>query len=753
MMHRPARINARLLAASAMSLAALAFAQPALAQDTSEQSAEEAAEAVAAGVGNEDQLDVIVVTANRREENLQDVAVSAATLSGDTVKTILDAGGEVTALSARVPGLFVESSNGRAAPRFYIRGLGNTDFDLAASQPVSVLMDDVVLENVTLKSFPIFDVERIEVLRGPQGSLFGRNTPAGIVKIDTVRPGDLPSVSASASYGSFNTISLDAGVTIPIVPTIVSVRVSGLYQHRDDWVDNGFTGVEDTLGGYDEIAGRVQLSVTPTPALSILGSLQFRDLDGTSTLFRANILGPGNNDLNGNYDRDTVFYDAGGDNDSIYNAFIGSLKADYDFGGATLTSITAWADSEGSSRGDIDGGFGAVFLPVMGPGFIPFPSDTQDSIDLKQFTQELRLASANTGIFTWQVGGFYFDSDFDVTTVGFDFPPPVTVNHTNESWAVFGQGTFEFSDRAKITAGLRYTEDEKDFVVLAGAAPQPRHVEDQRISWDLAAIFDVSDDASLYARVASGFRAPTIQGRDVAFFAAPSVATSEKIMSYEAGFKSELADRTIRLNGALFYYHIEDPQFSAVGGAGNLVQLVNANSGRGYGFELDSAFQLTSDFLVTAGLSYANTRINDENLAVGICAQCTVTDPLVTIGGTPRALVDGNPFPNAPKWIANMTARYGVPVGNGGEFFAFTDWAYQGKTNFFLYESREFNANNQIEGGLRAGYARQDGAYEIAAFVRNITDADNVKGGIDFNNNTGFVNDPRVFGISARVSY
>ena len=100
-----------------------------------------------------------------------------------------------------------------------------------------------------------------------------------------------------------------------------------------------------------------------------------------------------------------------------------------------------------------------------------------------------------------------------------------------------------------------------------------------------------------------------------------------------------------------------------------------------------------------------------------------------------------------------MTARYGVPVGNAGEIFAFTDWAYQGKTNLFIYESAEFNTNNQIEGGLRVGYAKRDGTFEVAAFVRNILDADNVKGGIDFNNNTAFVNDPRVFGISARVSY
>ena len=734
-------LTLRLVSASTL---ALAFAQPALAQDSVDSSD---TEATGAEQPDNSALDVIVVTANRREENLQDVAVSAATISADAAKTIFDAGADVTALAARVPGLFVESSNGRAAPRFYIRGLGNTDFDLAASQPVSVVMDEVVLENVTLKSFPIFDVERIEVLRGPQGTLFGRNTPAGIVKIDTTKPGDEFAVTGSASYGSFNSVSIDGGVTVPVMPGIASIRLSGLWQQRDDWVDNGFTGQEDVYGGYSDIAGRAQLLLTPTDRISILGSYSIRDLDGTSTLFRANILGPGSNELNENYDRDTVFYDAGGGNEAKYKAEIATVKADYEADFATLTSITSWADSEGSSRGDIDGG------NLAGPGFIPFPSDTQDSIKLDQFTQEVRLASNPGGMFQWQVGGFYFDSDFDVTTVGFDFPPPVTVNHTNESWAVFGQVTGEVTDALKLTGGLRYTEDDKDFFVRDAADPQARSVSDERISWDLAAFYDVSADASVYARVASGFRAPTIQGRDVAFFNPPSVATSEKIMSYEAGLKSELLDRRVRFNLAGYYYTIDDPQFSAIGGADNLVQLVNANKGRGYGFELDSAFQITPDFLITAGASWNDTEIQDNALAVGICAQCTVTDPLVDIGGTDRALVDGNPFPNAPEWIADLTARYAVPVSSDGELFAYTDWTYQGETNFFLYQSEEFRVDSQIEGGLRVGYAKYDGSFEVAAFARNITNEDNVKGGIDFNNNTAFVNDPRVIGVSVRIAH
>ena len=176
-------------------------------------------------------------------------------------------------------------------------------------------------------------------------------------------------------------------------------------------------------------------------------------------------------------------------------------------------------------------------------------------------------------------------------------------------------------------------------------------------------------------------------------------------MSYEAGFKTELADRRVRLNGAVFHYRVDDPQFTAVGGAGNLVQLVNAEEGRAWGFELDSQFRVGENFLLTAGVSYNDTEIRDNALAVGICAQCTVLDPIVVIGGANRALVDGNPFPNAPDWIFDVTARWAMPVGNRGEIFVYTDWAYQGRTNFFLYESREFVTDGQIEGGLRIGYA------------------------------------------------
>ncbi len=689
--------------------------------------------------------DEIIVTATRRSENLQDVPLSVAAVSGERIDGILDGGGDALALAARIPGLNVESSNGRVAPRFYIRGLGNTDFDLAASQPVSVIMDDVVMENVVLKSFPLFDIQQVEVLRGPQGTLFGRNTPAGIVNIRSVRPSEDFSAKGSASYGTYGTASVEGAVGGAIASGLTG-RIAAIYQRRDDWIDNGFTGQKDAMGGYEEFAGRAQLAFESGP-FTALANLHGRSLEGASTLFRANVFTAGSNDLNQNFDRNTVFYNGGGGNTQEYDSYGGALTLTYDFGGATLTSITGYDNANGFSRGDIDGGVAGT-----GPGFIPFDSDTTDSLDdLDQFTQEIRLASPDTGRHTWQVGVYYFDSDFTVTTVGVGFPPAATVNHTNTSWSVFAQSSYDLTDKLTVTGGLRYTDDDKDFVALAAplyGTPPKASISDEQVSWDLSARYALSDATNVYARVASGFRAPSIQGRDVAFGspAAPSVAGSETILSYEAGVKADVFDNRGRINASVFYYTIEDQQFSAIGGAANLTQLVNADEGEGYGFEIDSDFDITDNLSLGVGFSYNHTEIKDASLVVAPCGsgQCTVLDPLVPGG----ALVNGNPFPQAPEFMLDINARYDRPVGAHGAVFADTDWTVRGEANIFLYDAAEFQMPTTFEGALRLGYAGNDGGYELAVFAKNITDEENVIGAIDFNNLTGFVNEPRIIGVS-----
>ena len=222
-------------------------------------------------------LEEVIVTATKREENLRDVPISIATLSGENLTSMFSGGEDILALSGRVPGLYAESSNGRAAPRFYIRGLGNIDFDLAASQPVSVIMDDVVMENVVLKSFPIFDMEQLEVIRGPQGTLFGRNTTAGIIKFNSRRPSHETSGYIYGSYGTYATSNFEAAAGGSLIPDVLAGRMSLLYRTRDNWISNGFTQEKDVMGDYKESAGRLQLMWTPSESFTALLSLQARE--------------------------------------------------------------------------------------------------------------------------------------------------------------------------------------------------------------------------------------------------------------------------------------------------------------------------------------------------------------------------------------------------------------------------------------------------------------------------------------------
>ena len=751
-------------------------------------------------------LEEIVVTATRREEALQDVPISVATMSGERLNSLFTGGEDVLALANRVPGLYAESSNGRAAPRFYLRGLGNIDFDLAASQPVSFVMDEVVMENVVLKSFPLFDVENIEIIRGPQGTLFGRNTTAGIIKVNTRRPSHDSSGYIAGSLGTYMTGNLEAAYGGSLSPDTLAARVSFLYRTRDDWISNGFTGEGDVMGEYEEIAGRVQLLWTPSDNFEALLSLQARSMDGTASIFRANVFTTGSNELNQNFDRDVVYYDGGDNNPQGYDGFGATLTLDWDVGNATITSITSFQDADGSSRGDIDGGVvdfsgtavpppGITFDPaarhfVLGSDFLTFPgsihidSVTEDGADTDQFTQEFRIASDTDGPLSWQVGAFYFDSELKIETesfASFGFlgnPPQNTkVVHENTAWAVFGQLSYDVSDRLNLTAGVRYTDDEKDYRVdqfgqlwldigIPTFIAPPINVSDDETSWEVSANFAATDSSSWYGRISSGFRAQTIQGRDVAFLETPTVAVPETITSYEIGYKADLADDRLRLNAAVFYYTVDDMQFSIIGGTGNAQQVINADEGEATGFELDLEWLATDNLLFTLGYAWNDTEIKDPGLSTTPCGWnnpnpgipsgagvgCTPTQPVDPSDPTKR-LINGMPFPRVPDWSANFSVRWGTPVGNDGEFFVFTDWIFQGETVMPLYESIEFNTDSQFEGGLKVGYRNLADNWEVALFGRNITDEENVKGFIDFSNMTGFVNEPTIWGIEGRVDF
>jgi iron complex outermembrane receptor protein len=742
-------------------------------------------------------LGEIIVTAQRRDENIQDVPLSITAIGGEKLGNISASGADIRFLSARVPSLIVESSFGRTFPRFYIRGLGNTDFDFNASQPVSLVYDDVVLENPILKGFPVFDIAQVEVLRGPQGTLFGRNTPAGIVKFDSVKPGKDLNGYLRASYGRFNQVSLEGAVGGNLSGEKVSARLSLFYQRQDDYVDNVLPSgtIKNALEGYDEFAGRLQLLLKPSEDLDILLSGQARTLDGTARVFRANVFTRGQRGLNSNFRRFAVSTD--GQNKQEVNTYNGTARITYDTGPVSLFSVTSYWDGDASSVGDVDGGFGANFLPpnLTGPGVIPFTAETRDAVpSLKQFTQEFRIASNGDGALSYQGGVFYFDEKLRILSDNFStLGDPnnavgginITVDQRQKSkaYGVFGSVTYKLTDQFSVTGGLRYNDDKRTYRVVRSRDTQfpnflqnplgivSRRVKDDNVTWDIAANYKATDDVNLYARVARGYRAPSIQGRILFPPATPTplesgvtIGRSETITSYEAGIKTEFADGKGRFNANGFYYDLKNAQLTAVGGGVNANRLINARNVRGYGFEIDAEFKPVTQVLLTAGLSYNNTKIQDRNLTTAACGAvrvdtfpnvslCTLLDPVVVPAAPFSAAIvniNGNRLPQSPRWIANATARYAVPVGDG-EVYAFSDIAYRSRINFFLYESVEFQDKRLVELGTRLGYKTD--RFEVSGYVRNLTNDTSAVGGIDFNNLTGFVNEPRTFGVELGVKF
>ena len=713
-------------------------------------------------------VEVIEVTARKRTENIKDVPISVSALTPKKLEVLGSSGMDVRALSGKVPSLLIESSFGRTFPRFYIRGLGNTDFDLLASQPVSLIYDDVVLENALTKGMPMFDIERVEVLRGPQGTLFGRNTPAGIVKVQSKKPTQDFDANISGSYGSFGSTDFRVAIGGGLTDTL-SARIALLQQDRDDWIDNKAPGfeAEDQLGGYSESAGRLQLLWEPSDDFSALFNYHFRDAEADSRVFRANIIKPGTNDLVDDFDRETVFHDAAVRNNQTVDMKGTSLKIEYNMGNHTLTSVTGYESAEMFSVGDIDGGYGAAFLPdYMGPGFIPFPSETGARMPShKQVTQEVRIASNDIGKIDYQFGFFTFDEDLIINNLSFNtlgggVQDGIAIQKMEtKAWAMFGSIDFEVTEKLNINAGLRYSDDERkwqgELVQSPFGAPsfsESNNVADTQISGDLSANYVLNDETNLYARLARGYRAPSIQGRSLLFSANSTTADSELVDSVETGFKSVFLENTARVDGSVYYYIVSDQQLTAVGGTGNVASLLNADKSVGYGFEIDSEYFITPDLALTASVSYNHTELQDDTVAVPGCGGgCTVTDPL---NGDGLAMIDGNSLPQSPEWISNFAARWTKEVGDG-EIYVYTDWSYRSEVNFFLYESIEFTGDALFEGGVRVGYEwYTDGAeYEVALFGRNITDEEQLTGAIDFNNLTGYVNEPRFWGVEFKANF
>jgi iron complex outermembrane receptor protein len=508
------------------------------------------------------------------------------------------------------------------------------------------------------------------------------------------------------------------------------------------------------------------LLATPVENLTMLTSLHGRWYDGPASVFRRGAITLGSHDASSQH-WDKARWDEGNNNQQGYNTYGVSENIAYDFGGVTLTSITGFEATQGQSRGDTDGGAAADF------GNAGFGESMGRIRALGQWTQELRLSSSAEGKFKWQVGGLYFDQHditefyqraFFLTTAAANPNNWVRLRDANTSWAVFGQASYEVLPNLTITGGARVTEDRKEThllktadsatgaVLFPATADRNPVLDSTKPSWDVSALYEVSPELSVYARVATGFRGPTIQGRSAVFNSAFTSANSETILSWEAGLKSQFSN-TVRFNASAFTYTVDDIQLNANDSNGNGV-FFNANKAEAYGMEAELDWLPVENLTLSTGLSLLHTEIKDSTAyaQMGSFLGVLTATPLNSYftkgsgtGTTYFAKIDGNPLPNAPEYNLSFSGRYDIPMSDDGKLFVSTDWNLQGYTNFVLYRTREFNSNGNFEGGLKIGYTT--GAWEIAAYGRNITNNKNLKGVIE-NYDAAILNEPRTFGVT-----
>ena len=709
-------------------------------------------------------LEEIIVTAQKREQALTDVPAAVSAISGELVNEYLGGAQDIRALAARVPGLNIETSNGRTQPRFYLRGLGNIDFDVNANQPVAMIFDEIALENNTLRSLPLFDVERIEVLKGPQGSLFGRNTNAGVIKIDSVRPGAERDGYFSAAYGSRETFIAEGASNFSFSDTLTA-RASLKYQERGAWIDNTFNGPGDDFGEFDEFAWRLQFLWQPSDSFS--GHLKlhgFSQDGGDPNVFYANAIAVGSPGLRPGFDEKIANHDSGEIATLELDHVGGALNLQWAFdNNMTFTSITGYDTLENFQSADVDGGevtTDPANIGVPGKSFFAVLATGDGLDDLEQITQEFRLAGEAENLF-WQTGFFYFDEDFDLLNQSFNDPPGTAlVSQQTESWAVFGQAEYQLNDAWALTVGGRWTDDSKDLQVGPGVpggyvAPASISVGDDFFNWDVALTWDANEEWTWYGRIATGSRGPVTLGR----FGFVSSAKTEDTISGELGFKSLLMDGRARWNTSVYTFRNDDQQLTATGGAANVNQLLNADQVNGYGAETEFELLVTENLSIMTNLSYNDTEIDDPGLRDDQCGStpsCTGLDPFAGIrpgffGPVTEVYIDGNPLPRTPEWIFNFILDYRYPLQNGDLYFN-TDWNYRDESNLFLHESIEFVQEERWLGGLRTGYRMSNGM-DFALVGRNITDEIVVEGGINFLNLTAFVNEPAYWGVEFRTQF
>ena len=661
-----------------------------------------AAATAATADGGASQVEEVVVTANKRKESLQDVPIAVTAISAKTAAAVGVT--DISTIQTTVPGLQFPRIFSGSSPA--LRGIGTSLGIGGQENVVALYIDDVYIASPSATTFGFNNIEQIEVLKGPQGTLFGRNAMAGVINVTTRAPSTEPRLDVALGYGAYQTYSGSIYGSYAFADWLKADIAVTADKQVDGWGKNLFNGAKAFTDR--DFSGRTKWVATPDDktTITLIG-------DYTRTRYDEGIaMRPVRGALFPNGQVFEGYYDIRQNERSYVDTTQGgvSLKFDRDVGFANAISVTAFRRSHAYNNSDEDQTVEAAQHMLI-----------RD--DLDTFSQEVRLTSKNGGKLHWLFGGFFFHdlSMLSVSDFG-SFAGGLTLHEhfqqTITSYAGFGQATYDLPAGFHLTGGLRYTYDilhkqaDEELLPIIDARAAARTTE-HAFTYKVNLAKDIAPGVSAYVGYSTGFKGGIFNNQDIS---APAVRP-EKLDDLEGGLKSELFDRRVRLNMAVYHYDYQDLQVTsliraATGQTASALQ--NAASAKNTGFEADFEARATPDLTFRGGVSIMHSRFEDFPTA-------TISVPLPT-GGNTTVSGDAKGFqtPHSPDFSGNLGAEYHWPSAIG-PITAAVNYSY---TSSFAWDAD--NRLKQKPYSLVNGsvaWSPEGGGWEVLLWVKNRTGA------------------------------
>lgn len=665
-------------------------------------------------------LEEVVVTAQRRGEDLQDVPIAIAAFPEDAIRDFGIA--DLQGLQTITPGLVINNTSSSASP--YLRGVGTRLSTLGLESSVAVYIDDRYVSRTSAAMFDLADVQRVEVLKGPQGTLYGRNASGGAIRVITRVPGDEFAGELTASVGSFKQVNL-RGYAGGAITEQLKISVTGASNTRDGYADNVFLGTQ--ANEQDFRALRTKLVWEPTDRVDFTLSGAYWSRDDTN----------GNQQQALDTARENVGLARGGmagdGRDKIASSIRGNIEADelsidfranVAFDGFEVSSITTYAESRPDGEVDSDG----TSSPTL---------DTHTFEEADTLTQEFQVLSADEGPWKWVVGAFYFDQEGAASFTAdflFRFGPGVLTNELQEvdttAYALFGQASYELSESLSLTVGGRLSYEEKDvrqFKIPGATGSNVSLPFQDSADWSdftpKITLRHYSAAGMIYATCSEGFKSGGFNYPASSPSAVP--LDQEEITQYELGYKGALPGNRLRLNTSLFYYDYVDLQVTRAASNEGGVALTTENAANAsvLGLDVDATWLMGDRLQITAAMSLLDTRYSDYDASARVAAA-----DLVAGGGPGYGVVlfdaDGESLLRAPDFSGFLSARYEIDLPSGTMPLTVT-YSYTGEYDFDFVGSPSTGALTQDAVGLlgaRASYRAANGRWRVSVWGNNLTD-------------------------------